>query len=330
MKVGSFFLGLNWLMIGLLAGADGASAQEPAKPQKVRKKESYDAAVPKATESEVRYGKHPRQVLDFWKAKSSQPAPLVFVIHGGGWRGGSKERVQRFVDVPRLLKAGISVVAINYRFTTDAKASQLEPPVKAPLYDAARALQYVRHHAEKWKIDEQRIGAAGGSAGACSSLWLTFHDDLADPDNKDPIARQSTRLRCAAVIGAQTTLDPRQMKDWTPNSRYGGHAFGLGGFAQFLSSRDKILPWISEYSPYALVNKGDPPVWLQYSQPPSLGENQKDPTHTSNFGVKLKERCLSVGVECELVYPGAKDSHYLNSSEYLIQKLRFQSAAAGN
>ena len=75
-------------------------------------------------------------------------------------------------------------------------------------------------------INPDRIGATGGSAGGCSSLYLALHDDLADAKSADPVARQSTRLLCAAVIGAQTTLDPRQAKEWTPNSRYGGHAFG--------------------------------------------------------------------------------------------------------
>src|SRR5687768_18008409 len=58
-------------------------------------------------------------------------------------------------------------------------------------------------------------------------------------------------LPISAVTGAQTTLDPQQMKAWTPNSRYGGHAFGLRDFAAFLAGREKILPWIAEYSPYA-------------------------------------------------------------------------------
>ena len=39
-------------------------------------------------------------------------------------------------------------------------------------------------------------------------------------------------------------------------------------------------------------------------RPPALGQDQKDPTHTSNFGVKLEERLRQVGVPCELVYPG--------------------------
>ena len=39
------------------------------------------------------------------------------------------------------------------------------PPVKAPLEDAARALQFVRSKAAEWNIDKKRIGATGGSAG---------------------------------------------------------------------------------------------------------------------------------------------------------------------
>ena len=126
-----------------------------------------------------------------------------------------------------------------------------------------------------------------------------------DPESDDPIARESTRLQCAAVIGAQTSLDPKQMKAWTPNSKYGGHAFGKSNFAQFLAERDSILPWIAEYSPYALVSPGDPPVSLTYSVPPAIGKNQKDPTHTSNFGVKLQEHCTANKVACELVYLSA-------------------------
>jgi len=281
---------------------------------------AYAASIPKPTLSEVAYGKHQRQVLDFWKAESNQPTPLVFVIHGGGWKGGSKERLSRFVDAAALLKAGISVVAINYRYTKNATG--LKPPVKAPLYDAARALQFVRSKAAEWNIDKTRIGAAGASAGACSSLWLLYHDDLADPKSEDPIARESTRLYCAAVNNAQTTLDPQQMKEWTPNSKYGGHAFGINAFDQFLAEREKILPWIAEYSPYALVSAEDPPVYLYYKgAAPAIGKPQKDPTHTANFGLKLQEHCVKLGVKCELVYRGAPNVRYKTATDYLIAEL---------
>jgi acetyl esterase/lipase len=285
--------------------------------------EQYAASVPNPTLSELAYGDHDRQVLDFWKAPSDKPTPLVFVIHGGGWMGGSKERLNRFVDAPALLKKGISVVAINYRYIRNAQ--ELKPPVKAPLHDAARALQFVRSKAAEWNIDKERIAAAGASAGACSSLWLLYHDDLADPESEDPIARESTRLFCAAVNNAQTTLDPKQMKEWTPNSKYGGHAFGMNSFDQFLSERENILPWIAEYSPYALASADDPPVYLYYKgAAPAIGKPQKDPTHTANFGLKLQERCKQLGLNCELMYRGAKHATHKDSTAYLIATLKQQ------
>jgi arylsulfatase A-like enzyme/acetyl esterase/lipase len=281
----------------------------------------YDASVPKPTLSNISYGKHERHILDFWKAESNSPTPLVFVVHGGGWRGGEKERVHRFANVQQLLDAGISVVAINYRLMKHIDVGEVIPPVKAPLYDAARALQFVRSKSKEWNIDKERIGAAGGSAGACTSLWLAYHDDLANPKSKDPVARESTRLWSAAVMGAQTTLDPKQMKEWTPNSKYGGHAFGKENFEQFLAERESILPWIAEYSPYALTSTDDPPVYLLYNTPPALGQNQKDPTHTANFGAKLEERCKQVGIGCELNYPDAPNVRYERPTDYLIASL---------
>ncbi|TWU44849.1 acetyl esterase [Novipirellula aureliae] len=299
---------------------DVVSKPNQAANRSVKTSVQYAGGVPTPTLTEVKYGDHPRQIMDFWKAKSTSPTPLVFVIHGGGWNGGSKERIDRFVNVAALLKEGISVVAINYRYIR--QAGDLKPPVQAPLHDAARALQFVRSKATEWNIDKQRIGAAGGSAGACSSLWIAFHDDLAEPESDDPVARESSRLWCAAVTRPQTSLDPKQMKQWTPNCQYGGHAFGKSNFAEFLRDREQLLPWIAEYSPYALVSKDDPAVYMSYTSPPALGKVEKDPTHTSNFGVKLQEHCLANGVSCELFYPGVPDVKNETTTEFLIAKLK--------
>jgi acetyl esterase/lipase len=299
-------------------------------PAKAAKAARAEAPLQPPTHANVRYGTHERQVLDFWKADASHPTPLVFHIHGGGWVTGDKARVG---SLERYLAAGISVVTINYRFVTQAMQAGVKPPVQWPLEDAARALQFVRSQAREWNIDPARIGATGGSAGACSSLWLAFHSDLANPKSSDPIARESTRLWCAAVTGAQTSLDPQQLKAWTPNSRYGGHAFGFmpdpkdtktrdTQFAEFLAARDQILPWIKKYSPIEHVSADDPPVYLIYAAPPALGQEQKDPTHTANYGVKLQEKLLEVGVPNELVYPGAPNVKYATIPDYLIATLK--------
>ena len=112
------------------------------------------------------------------------------------------------------------------------------------------------------------------------------------------------------------------MKSWTPNSKYRAHAFGLGSFNEFLTSRDQIMPWLKEYSPYELVNAGDPPVYLIYPTPPAMGQPEKDPTHSANFGVKLQEHCASNNVSCELVYPGAPNVKHATPTDYLIEALK--------
>ena len=273
-----------------------------------------------------------RQKFDFWQAKSDSPTPVVLLIHGGGWMGGDKTGYGTPAIKP-YLDAGISVAAINYRFIPQAMEHKVEPPVKACVTDAGRALQTIRAKSKEWNVDPQRVGATGTSAGACTSLWLALHDDLADPKSADPIARQSTRLTCAAVSGAQTSLDSKELREWIPNSIYGGHAFGFQAkgrsraeeFEHLIANREKVLPWIKEYSPIELVTKDDPAIYLEYPNqkaPPVLGQPEPDPTHSAIYGVKLVEKLQSVGVEAVLSYPGHKDEKYGSISAFLIAKLK--------
>lgn len=281
----------------------------------------------KPTKMNVAYGDNPSQVLDFYQAKSDKPTPVVVSIHGGGWNAGSRRGVGNVQD---YLNAGISVVAVGYRFIAQANAEGVEPPVKAPVTDAARAVQFVRSKASEWNLSKERIGLTGGSAGACSSLWIAFHPDLADPSSPDPVKRESTRPYCAAVSVPQTSLDPKQMREWIPNSSYGTHAFSIpkdearriASFNDFIAKREKLLPWIAEYSPYALAKAGAPAIYMYYGEKPDMGKNQKDATHSANFGVKLQERLQELNVPCELVYPGAPNVKHDTISNYLIDVLK--------
>lgn len=284
------------------------------------------------TYANVPYGDHPRQVIDFYKAETSEPAPLIVFIHGGGWVNGDKSGVGS-VNIKKALGAGVSVAAVNYRFVTQAQAAGIKPPVRWPLEDAATAIQFLRSKAGEWNIDKTRIGATGGSAGACSSLWLAFHDDMAKPDSANPVARESTRLTAAAVLGAQTSLDPKQLREWMPNMSYGGHAFGFRAegrdrpteFQMLFDHRDEVLPWIKEYSPYEHAGKGDPPIFLDYpsqDKPAKVGEEQKDPTHSAVMGVTLVEKLKGEGVEARLSYPGMKDPDYATVTDFLIDRLK--------
>jgi hypothetical protein len=115
------------------------------------------------------------------------------------------------------------------------------------------------------------------------------------------------------------------MREWFGDAAvYGGHAFGKKDFAEFLAARESLLPWIAEYSPYALVSGGDPPVCLFYGEkPPALGI-PSDAVHGANFGVGLQQRCAEAGVECQVVFPGAPNVKYTSPLAYLIAKLKAQ------
>jgi len=317
------------ITLTLLLAVPTAYGQTEKAKAKAQKKAPPERPAP--TAADVAYGEHPRQRFDFWQAKSDQPTPLVVLIHGGGWVNGDKSSYGTNQIKP-FLDAGISVASINYRFIDHAMAEQVEPPVKAPLYDAARAIQLLRSKADSWNLDKTRVGATGGSAGACTSLWLALHADLANPKSDDPIARESSRLTAAAVNGAQTSLDPKQVKEWMPNANYGGHAFGFRDgsprpveFAKALEKRDSIMPWIKEYSPIELVSNDDPPIFMHYpaqDKPPVAGEEQKDPTHSAVYGIKLAERLKQVGVEVIVVYPGSESAQYSSINAFLIAKLK--------
>lgn len=258
------------------------------------------AAVPKPKPSIAngKYGQYERNVFDLWlPERSKKLAPLVIYIHGGGFVNGDKEKLSPN-QLKIFLENGLAVMAINY---------QLLPATHYPGHymDCARAIQFARHKAKEWNIDKTRIAATGSSAGGLASLWIGFHDDMADPKNADPVLRESTRLSAMAVFSAQTTLVPDVVK-----ARIGEvilkHNFIKGAFfgitpEEAASAKGAAL--FKEASPVKWLTKDDPPVWAFYSIPakPLTAESTtSEAIHHPYFGAILKEEMDKVKVECTL------------------------------
>ncbi len=280
---------IRWLVPGLVLAMSFDVGTALA--QQAKKKQP---AKPPPDEANVAYGSHERHVLDLWRAKSDKPTPLLVFIHGGGFRGGSKEGLS-----PQLLdgcrKAGISVASINYR---------LSPEVAYPAHymDCARAIQFLRHKAKEWNLDPQRIAASGGSAGAGTSLWIGFHDDMADPKSDDPVLRQSTRLTCMAVMGAQSTYDPRVIKEWVGGRAHEHPALpGFYGLKEGELDSPKAHKLYEAAAPINHLTKDDPPVFALYNEPKGPLPADARPgqgIHHINFGIKLKEKMDTLKIEC--------------------------------
>jgi arylformamidase len=278
-----------------------------------------DEAPPKldTTLTEVAYSTHDACKLDFYRAPGDGPRPLLVYIHGGGWVGGDKKQAPKLIQ--GWLDQGISYAAINYRHTPDH-------PLPAPVHDAARAIQFLRSKAAEWNIDKNKIVLTGGSAGACTSMWLLCHDDLADPNNDDPVLRESTRVTAAAVAGGQTSIDPPVIQEWLgPNvltHRMIWAAVGAPSMADAWDHYEQHKPLYVEFSAYNHLGSGDPPLFMSYNGDMTLpSKNAGHGIHHPVYGVKMKEKADAHGVECHLVIPGTSESTYKSANDFIVAKL---------
>lgn len=303
---------------GLLAIAATAPAQEQ------RREQGQRAPLPEPDHANVRYGPHERNVLDVWLADSKEPAPLVVYIHGGGFSGGDKQSIGA-AAVEGYRKEGWSVAAVNYRLTGTA-------PAPAAYLDCGRAIQFLRHEAKDWNLDKDRIASTGGSAGAGTSLWLAFHDDLADPESDDPIARESTRLTCVAVDSAQCSYDPRFVEAFgipRPNIELHGFFLPFYGIERDEIDSKKAYRLYEEMAAITYLTEDDPPAMLNYSLP----NRDADPAtemglvvHHPRFGIVLKEKMDALGIECVVQYRGDGERQVRHGGGELMQRTEFIAA----
>lgn len=260
------------------------------------------AAGPEPTFADVKYGPHERNVLDFWRAESEGPAPVVVFIHGGGFRNGDKSKVRTDPLLKGCLEKGVAFAAINYRFRP-------ETPIQDILRDCARAVQFVRSKAGEWNIDKVRIAAYGGSAGAGTSLWLAFHDDLADPDSKDPVLRESSRLACAGANSTQATYDIVGWKaifgDAVAEYETVGEwptFYGLKTDEELAGPEGKRLR--ADCDMLGLISKDDTPVFLHSPMPGGDVTNRGHLLHHPKHAEAVVKRCKEVRVPVVADLPG--------------------------
>ncbi|WP_307208735.1 alpha/beta hydrolase [Paenibacillus harenae] len=132
--------------------------------------------------------------LNVYPVHGEGPCPAVIVCPGGRYL---RRAAHEGEPVAKWLNGlGITAFVLNYR------VSPHQHPI--PLQDAKRAIRTVRHYAEDWNIDPERVGMLGLSAGGhLASATGTLYDN-GDNLSSDPIERQSSRpnllILCYPVI----------------------------------------------------------------------------------------------------------------------------------
>jgi len=274
-------------------------------------------AVP--TRADAKYGPYPQNTLDFWAAPSNAPAPLVVFVHGGGFTGGDKAKVNPQA-VARCRERGAAFASINYRFLPDA-------PVQDILRDVARAIQFLRCHAAEYGIDPARIACCGDSAGAGTSLWLATHDDLADPDSPDPVLRQSSRIAAAACVNTQATYDLTQWDrivgpyraEWKSEPDEDIHFYHFVDRNDLTSESSKRV--LADCDMLRWISKDDPPIFLFCSMPDADPVQRGQYVHHPRHSKAVKARCDEAGVPCEYKQGGKGDGDGA-ALWFLLQRLQ--------
>ncbi len=141
-----------------------------------------------------------------------KPMPAIVIIHGGGWRSGSKQvNVYRSMLIDFAFQ-GYVAISVEYRFTDEA-------PFPACIEDVKCAVRWLRAHAKELNVNTDRIGAFGHSAGAHLAVMLAVSSENKNLEGDGGWNGYSSKIN--AVVGGSTPvqLDRERAGNWD-NTEY--------------------------------------------------------------------------------------------------------------
>ena len=223
---------------------------------------AHDVVYSKVGETELK--------LDLVRpAEGDGPFPAVLVIHGGGWRGGSKDSNRPILS--QFAKRGYVAISPQYRFCPKAT-------FPAQVHDVKAAVRWLRSNAKEYKVDVEHIGAMGFSAGGHLSLML----GLTGPDDglEGEVTADAPSSRVQAVVNffGPTDLAAADIPD---SSKLLVKDF-IGGTAD---ERPEVA---SKASPITFVSKDDPPILTL--------QGTKDALVPYTQAIKLTDALTNAGV----------------------------------
>jgi pectinesterase len=135
--------------------------------------------------------------------------PAILDIHGGGWSQGQVEADKPMME--RLASHGFVTALVAYRLSGEAK-------YPAALYDCKSAVRYLRANAAKFKIDPDRIGVMGGSAGGHLSGLLAMTGGKPEFEGDGPNPQFSSAVKACVVMAATQDLVAANEKKTSPSA----------------------------------------------------------------------------------------------------------------
>ncbi|MBT7405543.1 MAG: alpha/beta hydrolase fold domain-containing protein [Opitutae bacterium] len=212
----------------------------------------------------------PRKMLaDLFIPKGKGPFPAALIIHGGGWIKGDKMKF-RAMGV-EMAKRGYVSMAIDYRLAEEA----LFP---ANIQDCHASVRYLRAHANKYKIDADRIGVVGGSAGAHLAGLLATTPKVKYLHGGGGNSKYSSVVQAAVVMSGPMEISTGSVaeRSLTAKNPVANAIFLFGGTVKEQSGLYKLA------DAHLHINKETPPILFQFG-------GKEDPSKVQPSIEKLKK-----------------------------------------
>jgi acetyl esterase/lipase len=268
---------LTWRFCAAIALAAALSQSAALWAEEARSTDLIDDVKNVAKEIEIEFRKDvvygtgggENLLLDLAMPKGlTQPVAGVIWIHGGAWKGGSKNEFEKLIR--DSARAGYVAISINYRLAP----KHLFP---AQVEDCKCAVRWLRANAAKLQVDPNRIGVVGASAGAHLAMMLGAMDSADGLEGEGGSPEMSSRVQAVVSYAGPTDLTME-----FPALSKGLVATFLGG--PQIEKQDAAR----RASPVTYVNAGDPPMLLI--------QGTKDPLVSHDQAIRMVESLTKAGV----------------------------------
>jgi acetyl esterase/lipase len=217
-----------------------------------------------------------RQTMDVIRPRdnSAAPRPAILLVHGGGFRGGTKEGYTGLAV--KLAEHGYVAATANYRL---APRNQFPAAVE----DVKAAVRFLRANAAKFNLDPAHIGTLGGSAGGHLVLMLGLTAGVAEFEGSGPNREQSSAVQC--VVDEYGPTDFTQSYSKSVDAAEVLPKF-LGGdldHERLIHMRASPLSWVTPNAAPTLAIHGTADPYVAYEQ-----------------SLWIIERLIAAGVPAEL------------------------------
>lgn len=208
-------------------------------------------------------------LLDLYRpANTTGPLPLIIWIHGGGWRGGSKNGINRCVG---MLERGYAIASVEYRLSGEA----IFP---AAVEDCKAAVSFLRLNAKTYGLDPNRFGAWGSSAGGHLVAMLGVTNDDATFDTH-PVTRKASP-KVQAVCNWFGPTDFLRMNDFPGKINHDSPESPESLFIGAPIQENKEL--VRKANPITYISRSDPPMLLMHGdKDQSVPFNQSELLHAA-------------------------------------------------